>query len=172
MKKLLITTLLLFASGFIVPEQHIMPVVGATVKDWNPKSFWYYPWGKNRVHKGVDIFARKGTPVKTPTQGLILFSGTIAMGGNVVYLLGANWRFHYFAHLSTTDIKSFSWVGAGQRIGTVGATGNAKGKAPHLHYSIKSLFPRFWKYDAGGVKSWDRLFFLDPIRYLKGESDE
>ena len=161
-KTIALTILLIFASGFVLPEQHVMPVFGATANDWHPKSFWYYPWGNNRVHKGVDVFAKEGTPVVASTQGLVLFSGNIAMGGNVVYMLGAKWRFHYFAHLQTTQANSFSWVKAGQHIGTVGSTGNAKGKAPHLHYSIKSLFPRLWKYNFKTIKSWDRLFYIDP----------
>lgn len=157
--------------GFLLPEHHRIPVQSATDKDWNPLSFWYSPWGISGVHKGIDIFAKEGTPVLASTGGLVLFSGNIPVGGNVVYTLGANWRFHYYAHLQEFNVSSFSLVNAGQQIGRVGTTGNAKGKPPHLHYSIKSLFPRFWKYNSTIVASWERLFFLDPGKFLKGSNN-
>jgi murein DD-endopeptidase MepM/ murein hydrolase activator NlpD len=63
-KHLLIGFLTLNFGGFLVPEgQCKIPVVGAPSKDWNYKAFWYYPWGRSGVHKGIDIFAKEGTPV-------------------------------------------------------------------------------------------------------------
>ena len=144
-----------------------MPVVGATPKDWNKKSFWYYPWGRNRVHKGIDIFAKRGTHVVAPTSGLVLFSGKDSLGGNIVLMLSAKWRFHYFAHLEETKARQYERVKAGQLIGIVGSTGNAKGKQPHLHYSIKSMFPRIWKYDISQKKSFNHTFYIDPGIYLR-----
>ena len=166
MKKTITLLFIIFLIGFIIPEQHKMPVQGATVNDWNSQSFWYYPWGNNRVHKGIDIFAKAGTPVVAPTGGFVLFVGNISMGGNVVYMIGPKWRFHYFAHLQENKTRRFGFVDVGQTIGLVGSTGNAQGKSPHLHYSIKSLFPRLWKYDPKTIQGWTRLFFVDPGEYL------
>ena len=162
----LLILLTLFLSAYVIPEEHKIPVVGASMNDWNQKSFWYYPWGKNRVHKGIDIFAEAGSPVVAPTRGFVLFAGKISMGGNVVYMLGPKWRFHYFAHLQENKDRRLGFVNAGQKLGRVGSTGNAQGKQPHLHYSIKSLFPRLWKYDSKTVNAWDKLFFIDPGKYL------
>ena len=86
--KLIIAALLIFSFGFIIPEQNQMPVEGATARDWNPQSFWYFPWGRSRVHRGLDIFAKQGTPVVAPTGGFVLYSGEIQMGGNVVFMIG------------------------------------------------------------------------------------
>ncbi|MGZ4954639.1 MAG: hypothetical protein ACXV8Q_05960 [Methylobacter sp.] len=61
MKK--ISMILLFiglAVGFLIPVSHQIPVAGATATDWNPASFWYYPWGRSGTHKGIDIFAKAG----------------------------------------------------------------------------------------------------------------
>ena len=146
-----------------------MPVQGATVLDWNSKSFWYYPWGHNRVHKGIDIFAKEDTPVLAPTNGLILAMGQDSLGGNIVYMIGPKWRFHYFAHLKQYNKNLSGFVLAGDVLGWVGNSGNAQGKAPHLHYSIKSLFPRFWMYDANNKKAWSRLFFIDPGKFISGK---
>ncbi len=42
----------------------------------------------------------------------------------------------YFAHLQTQEVEEMSYVVAGQRIGTVGNTGNARRTPPHLHFGI------------------------------------
>jgi len=47
MTKAILLLILLLGFGYLIPEQHQMPVQGATAKDWNPQSFWYYPWGRN-----------------------------------------------------------------------------------------------------------------------------
>lgn len=60
------------------------PVRGAGRGDWNPRSFWHAPWGKSGVHKGIDIFARRGTPVVAAQAGLVLYRGEIARGGKVI----------------------------------------------------------------------------------------
>ncbi len=145
-----------------------MPVDGASVRDWNPKSFWYYPWGRSGVHKGIDIFAPLGTTVRASTGGIVLYSGHYGMGGKVVYILGTNWRLHYYAHLNSIEVSSFTPVAAGQVIGSVGTTGNAAGKSPHLHYTIKSTFPRFWTYQPDQRSAWRKTFFLDPGKFLQG----
>jgi hypothetical protein len=51
------TLLIVITLGFLLPEKIVMPVVGATVNDWNKDTFWYEPWGSSGVHKGIDIFA-------------------------------------------------------------------------------------------------------------------
>ncbi|MEE9352264.1 MAG: M23 family metallopeptidase, partial [Thiotrichaceae bacterium] len=88
-----------YSLGFIPQEQHLNPVVGASESSWNPLSFWYYPWGRSGTHKGIDIFAQEGTPVVSSTDGLVLYSGSYGIGGQVVYILSANWHFHYYAHM-------------------------------------------------------------------------
>ena len=156
---------LVVAVAFL-PESHRIPVSGATAQDWNPKSFWYYPWGRSGTHKGIDIFAKEGTPVLAATQGLVVHTGEDSMGGNIVLVLGGKWRFHYYAHLHSIDTQALRWVKAGEPIGTVGSSGNAKGKPPHLHYAIRTLYPQPWLYEAGVPQAWNKLFFVDPNRWL------
>jgi murein DD-endopeptidase MepM/ murein hydrolase activator NlpD len=151
--------------GFLLPQQMVMPVEGANTTSYHAKSFWYSPWGKSGVHKGVDIFAKRGVPVLSSTDGIVLWTGEWNRGGNVVLVLGAKWRVHYYAHLNTIDKKMFSFMRAGQRIGTVGDSGNAKGKPPHLHYSIVTLIPYLWRVD-NSPQGWKKMFYLNPIEYL------
>ena len=53
----------------------------------------------------------------------------------------------------------------GDKIGTLGATGNAVGKPPHLHYSIVTWLPHFWRID-NEPQGYRKMFFLNPIDYL------
>ncbi|MBC7651964.1 MAG: M23 family metallopeptidase [Deinococcales bacterium] len=142
-----------------------MPVQGATKNSYNQNAYWYYPWGKSVTHKGVDIFAKEGTAIHPATSGLVIYTGQIAMGGNVVFILGPKWRFHYYAHVNEIKTSTLRFVSKKSIIATVGATGNAKGKSPHLHYSIMTLFPYFWLADKS-VQGWKKMFYLNPITYL------
>ncbi|GGX47095.1 M23 family metallopeptidase [Saccharospirillum salsuginis] len=151
--------------GLLLPERRWMPVDGATSADWHPQTFWYEPWGTSGTHKGIDIFGETGTAVEAATGGWVVYSGTLSKGGQVVAVLGPKWRFHYYAHLDTRAVRTGEWVAAGHRLGRLGASGNAAGKPPHLHYAIVSLVPLPWLATTES-QGWKRAFFLDPGRWL------
>ncbi len=148
-----------------------MPVKGASVGDWNRDSFWYEPWGSSGVHKGIDIFAQKGVELVSATSGLVLFKGNLNKGGKVVLVLGPKWRFHYYAHLDSINIGSFTFVSPNKKIGTVGDSGNAMGKSAHLHYSIVSAVPYPWRFTTES-QGWKKMFFLDPGKMISGAVPE
>jgi peptidoglycan LD-endopeptidase LytH len=150
---------------FLLPEELIIPVKGATRADWNSRSFWFHPWGKSGVHKGIDIFAKEGTAVIAACSGLVVSAESTRDGGNVVSILGPKWRVHYYAHLKTVKVKNGEFILQGKEIGTVGATGNAAGKPPHLHYAIITQIPYVWKYTTDKY-GFDRMFFLNPHEKL------
>ncbi len=77
------------------------------------------------------------------------------------------WRFHYFTHLDKSQGHRFGFVDAGQQIGIVGTSGNAKGKPPHLHYSIRSLYPQLWHYNPNTIAAWDRTYYVNPDNFLR-----
>ncbi len=90
-----------------------------------------------RVHNGVDIFARRHTPVLAPCDARVRHVGENDLGGNVIWLFDADRSINlYFAHLQTQDVEPNTEVKAGQKIGTVGNTGNARTTPPHLHFGI------------------------------------
>ena len=151
--------------GFLLPQSFKMPVQDATLKSFSQQSYWFYPWGKSVTHKGVDIFAKKGTAVHPATYGVVLFKGKIERGGNVVLILGPKWRLHYYAHLDRITTGTFSFVSTGTKIGTVGATGNAAGKPPHLHYTIRTMIPYPWHMDKS-VQGWKKMFYLNPVSLI------
>lgn len=123
----------------VISDSFIVPVKGAKKKDYDQNSF-----GAPRVghsHKGVDIFAKKGTPVVSATEGWVVFTGVLSLGGNVVLVMGPNMKSFYYAHLDEIKTSSFSYVHKGEVIGTVGKTGNAKNTPAHLHFSISHTIP-------------------------------
>ncbi len=166
LKKLCIGLLSVIVIGLLIPQHLKMPVKGATKADYNSKSFWFYPWGKSVTHKGVDIFASKGTAIRASTTGLVLYTGKIDRGGNVALILGPKWRLHYYAHMAELKTSALSFVTKKSNIGTVGTSGNANGKSPHLHYSIVTLIPYVWRIDAD-KQGWKKMFYLNPVKYLE-----
>lgn len=169
-KKIFLVVIVIAVVGLILPQNFSMPVDGATKNSYNPKSFWYYPWGKSGTHKGVDVFAKEGTNVSSSVSGIVIYTGEISMGGNVVLLLGPKWRLHYYAHLKEIKTSVFSWAGRGEVIGSVGTTGNAKGKPPHLHYAIVTLIPYLWQIDFDH-QGWKKMFYLNPVNFLNEVCD-
>lgn len=161
-KKIIIgITTFVFLLVILIPEQLIIPVDGANKHDWHKDTFWYEPWGKSGVHKGIDIFSNKGTSLLSATNGIVLYTGDFSFGGNVIIVLAPKWRIHYYAHLDNIMTKPMQLVRSGEMIGRVGDSGNAKGKAAHLHYSIITLLPYIWKID-GSSQGWKKAFYLDP----------
>ncbi len=158
---------LILIMGFLLPQPMNIPVQGATIQSWDKKSFWAYPWGTSITHKGIDIFADKGTDVVAATYGVVVYTHEGGKGGKSVMILGPKWRFHYYAHLDEIHTVPLEPVDLGEVIGTVGDTGNAKGKPPHLHYAITSPFPYPHLYDEVSVQGWKRMFYLNPDIWLR-----
>jgi murein DD-endopeptidase MepM/ murein hydrolase activator NlpD len=95
-------------------------------------------------HHGTDIFAERGTPVVAVASGRASVRED-PKGGHTVELRADNgWRY-YYAHLDSyapalSGAPSAPMggvvVAAGDLLGTVGNTGNAKGTSPHLHFQL------------------------------------
>ena len=164
LKRIILAGILILLIGFMIPQNLIIPVKGATSKDYHAETFWYYPWGKSITHKGVDIFAKAGTDVLSATSGIVIYDGELGRGGNVIIILGPKWRLHYFAHLKEIHTQKFSIVGQGEVIGEVGNSGNAAGKPAHLHYTLLTAIPYPWLADDAR-QGWKKMFILNPIGY-------
>jgi len=96
------------------------------------------PRGRDRTHAGIDIFAARGTAVRSTTRGLVVSVRDGGLGGRQVWVLGPAHQRHYYAHLQdwAPRLATGRVVDAGDLLGTVGDTGNARGTPPHLHYGI------------------------------------
>lgn len=96
------------------------------------------PRGSDRTHAGVDIFARRGTPVLSSTRGIVISVREGGLGGRQVWVMGPGRERHYYAHLDdwAPGLQTGDVVQPGTLLGFVGTTGNAQGTPPHLHYGI------------------------------------
>lgn len=119
-----------------LPAQLAIPV--ENIRPRQIQDTWGAARSEGRTHEGIDIFAKRGTPVLSTTQGIVAQVGTNNLGGKVVWITGPDLSRHYYAHLDdyADQIQAGDWVEAGEVIGYVGNTGNAKMTPPHLHYGI------------------------------------
>tara|TARA_R110002049_G_scaffold3515_12_gene26368 strand:- start:69 stop:1478 length:1410 start_codon:yes stop_codon:yes gene_type:complete len=93
--------------------------------------------GGSRRHEGVDVFAKRGTPVLAVARGRVSKAGQNRLGGNVVWLNTGRYNY-YYAHLDSQLVQSGKRVKLGDTLGTVGNTGNARTTSPHLHFGVYS----------------------------------
>lgn len=131
------------------PDSVRIPVMGVMKREI-PNS-WGNPRSGGRSHQGVDIFAKRGTPVLSSTEGIVMRVGTNTLGGQVINVLGPGRQVHYYAHLDRYGaFREGEIVYAGDILGYVGNTGNARDTPPHLHYGV---------YDParGAINPWPLL---------------
>jgi len=122
------------------PPQPEPPAPVVTGGSWlcpvaGPNAFgdtWGAARSGGRTHQGVDMMSPFGTPLIAVVAGSVTMK-TNNLGGNVIWLTGADGNKYYYAHLSSWEGSSRG-VSAGEVIGYVGATGNTS--ANHLHFEI------------------------------------
>ncbi|MFE7273782.1 transglycosylase family protein [Streptomyces sp. NPDC057623] len=107
-------------------------------------------WSKG-YHTGVDFAVPTGTSVKSVGAGRVVSAGWSGSFGYEVVIRHADGRYSQYAHLSAISVKDGQSVGAGQRIGRSGSTGNSTG--PHLHFEVRT----------GPAFGSD----IDPVAYLR-----
>lgn len=119
--------------------------------------------GGSRVHDAIDIMAPRGTPVLAAVGGTIEKLFTSDAGGLTIYVRSPDRRtITYYAHLDAyaPGLAEKQQVRRGQRIGTVGSTGNADPSAPHLHFAIMQTTPESaW---------WEPSVAVNPYPVLAG----
>jgi murein DD-endopeptidase MepM/ murein hydrolase activator NlpD len=96
---------------------------------------WGFPRGSSRFHEGTDLMAPEGTPIVAPITGTMTF-GRNNLGGRTFTIESPSGWVAYGAHLAD-QVGDSRWVAAGEVIGSVGDSGNAKGGDPHLHLSLE-----------------------------------
>ncbi len=121
------------------PTRVVVPVTGVTPT--SIASTWHAPRSGGRKHLGADIFAPRGTAVVSAVDGVIWAMHRNELGGNIVWVLGEGPAMYYYAHLDAwaPDLAPGDRVRAGTVLGSIGSTGNADARTPHLHFGITSL---------------------------------
>ncbi|MFJ7074174.1 transglycosylase family protein [Streptomyces sp. NPDC098781] len=107
-------------------------------------------WSKG-YHTGVDFAVPTGTSVRSVGTGQVVSAGWEGSFGYQVVIRHADGSYSQYAHLSAISVKDGQSVGAGQRIGRSGSTGNSTG--PHLHFEVRT---------GPGFGS-----DIDPVAYLR-----
>ena len=94
--------------------------------------------GGRRRHQGIDLLAPTGTPLVAVTSGHItrLSNRDRGRGGISLWLRDPQGTAYYYAHNQHNLVGLGQRVQAGQLLARVGATGNARGGPPHLHFQI------------------------------------
>lgn len=114
-----------------------MPVVG--VQPFDLSNSWGDPRdGGHRKHKGIDIFAAKGTAVVAVSDGIVSYIGEQPKGGRCLWLTTESGASFYYAHLDrwASGLYEGMEVRSGDLLGYVGNTGNAKYTPSHLHFAV------------------------------------
>ena len=136
-----------------MPKPAALPVPVEGVRARALRDTWGGARSEGRKHEGIVIFAKRGTPVLSSTEGIVLRVGANRLGGLVVWVMGPGGQRHYYAHLDRyADVGAGMRIEAGRVLGYVGNTGNAKGTPPHLHYGV---------YEVGGA--------INPYPLLRAE---
>jgi len=133
--------------------------------------------GFNKMHKGTDFAAKKGTPIMASGDGKIIRARWCGGGGNCIKIKHNSTYLTVYAHLSkfAAGIKEGVRVKQGRIIGYVGSTGMSTG--PHLHYEViennKKINSQTLKLPSGKILSGEnrKLFEVAKIKIdvLKSE---
>ncbi len=135
-------------SGTLMPITVIYPDEGMSFTDdghcfpirqkvFHYSNDWGDPRSGGRTHQGCDIFAPMGTPAIACYSGFLTTSED-RLGGHIINIRtnDQNKATYKYMHMSGYAVASGAWVNAGQVIGYVGDTGNARGGAPHTHFQV------------------------------------
>jgi murein DD-endopeptidase MepM/ murein hydrolase activator NlpD len=112
--------------------------------------------GQRKKHAGIDVAGNTGDRLDANVGGKVIASGTYGKGsgysgyGNVVVVQDDKGLQHLYAHLDKAIAKVGEVVNPGQKIGTIGSTGQSTGA--HLHYEVRK--------DGYGTE-------IDPTNYYK-----
>jgi len=143
----------------------VIPVLNVRKSDLSD-SFLAERDGGARLHEAIDIMAPKGTSVVAAAPGTIERIYQSETGGNSLYVRSNDKQtIFYYAHLDkyAPGLKEGQKIRRGQRIGTVGTTGNAAPDAPHLHFAILRT--------TEDAQWWEPTNAINPYPYLAGTAE-
>jgi len=125
-----------------------MPVDGVRVAQ--VADTWGAPRGAGRSHQGQDVFAPRGTPVRSVSDGIVFEVSDRFVGGRGVMVLGAGGVRYFYTHFEAfaEGLREGMAVTADSVLGYVGTDGNAAGTPPHLHFGAYAFDPESCRHRA------------------------
>ena len=142
------------------PSGLAVPVAGIAVEDL-VDTYQQSRAAGARVHNAIDIMAPEGTPVVAAAGGVVeklYFSR--GGGGITVYVRSPDQQWIYYsAHLQeyAPGLQEGQTVEQGDRLGSVGSTGNANPAGPHLHFAVHQMAPNEPWYEGTPVNPYPLL---------------
>lgn len=125
-----------------------LPIAGSHVTTGYKSSGSLWSSGS---HSGIDFHAASGSSVVAVGAGTVVEAGWGGAYGNNIVLRMTDGTYTQYGHLSSIGVRVGQSVGAGQRIGLSGSTGNSTG--PHLHFEARTT-PSYGS-------------DMDPVAYLR-----
>lgn len=144
--KALVTPQKFWSGSFIRPNN------GPITTGYGLRRYYNGVFANDYYHRGVDYAGGTGSAVVAAAPGKVALVGYESKGfkihGNVVGIDHGQGVATIYMHLNRIDVQEGEQVKAGQRIGTVGATGAVTG--PHLHWGLyvngQAVDPTPWRY--------------------------
>ena len=145
--------------------------------------------GSDHIHGGLDLNSSEGTPVKAALSGKVAVADAAwgQMGGTVIIDHGEG-AYTIYGHLASVTVKEGATIKTGDKVGTVGYTGNAAGLKPkglpsHLHFGLVQA-GQTGLADAGKplrkMRDWGDMWkkeldaqltgFVNPVLFMGGEN--
>jgi len=128
--------------------------------------------GYNKMHRGLDFSAPRGTPIVAAGDGVIEKARRNGSYGNYILIRHNDTFKTAYAHMKgfARGMRSGKRVRQGQTIGYVGTTGRSTG--PHLHYEVlrdnKQINPRKLKLPTGQkLKGTELALFEQQVRKVR-----
>jgi hypothetical protein len=144
----LLPVLIAFQAGAPPALAWTWPVDGPVLE---PFSLGDDPYAAGQ-HRGIDVAAPAGSPVRTPAAGSVSFAGTVPRAGRTVTVRTDDGYSVTLVHLGEIVVTQSARVAEGTRVGVVGPSGEAEHQQPYVHLGIRITS------DPNG--------YLDPLRFL------
>lgn len=144
-------------------KEMMVPVLNVRPSDLSD-TFTDARGGASRLHEAIDIMAPIGTTVVAAGPGTIEKLFISKAGGKTIYVRSNDrLTIHYYAHLAeyAEGLTEGQRVRRGQRIGSVGSSGNATKEAPHLHFAIMRT--------TADAEWWEPANAVNPYPLLSGK---
>ena len=138
----------------------MIPVLGVSASDLRD-TFSDERGGGTQLHEALDISADRGTTVRAAAPGTIERIFRSDVGGNTIYVRSVDAEtIFYYAHLAdyAEGLNEGQQVRRGQRLGTVGTSGQADPSSPHLHFEVMRTTP--------GAEWWEPATSVNPYPLL------
>jgi len=124
-------------SGPLIEPSRVLSVAGRGAMAWPVEGRLTSPYGRRdgRTHRGIDVAAPVGTPVRAVRDGTVAYAGWKGGYGNTVDIAHDGGQVTRSAHQSELLVRTGEEVERGQVVGRVGTTGSSTG--PHLHFEVR-----------------------------------